>query len=345
MKNKQTLAIIYAIGAAALYAMNVPLSKLLMNRIAPTFMAALLYLGAGIGIGILYLVKRANEKPEEKLHRADLPYVVAMIVLDIMAPILLMLGIKLGHSSAASLLGNFEIVATSLIALVFFKEKISHRLWLAIGLITLSSLFLSMEGIGEVKLSIGSLLVLAATVCWGLENNCTRQISDKSTYQIVTLKGIFSGLGALIISLVIGESFPDWHFLLMTLLLGFVAYGLSIFTYVRAQNVIGAAKTSSFYAVAPFVGAFLSFVLLSEPLSNTYFVALIIMILGTLVIIYDTLLVEHEYEHTHIFSHIHDGIEHQHVITHSHNHHHLFGDEQHQHSHSIEELEEALLNQ
>ena len=120
----KTKSIIYALLAAVFYAINVPLSKLLMNHIGPTTMAALLYLGAGIGIGIMSLF---NHQRGEKLSKDDLPYVLGMISLDIAAPILLMLGISYGSSSNASLLGNFEIVATSLIALLLFKEAVSKR--------------------------------------------------------------------------------------------------------------------------------------------------------------------------------------------------------------------------
>lgn len=117
-------AILFAILAAAFYAVNVPLSKLLLQHVGPTTMAALLYLGAGIGIGLLSLV--GKQEKGEKLGHSDLPYVVGMIVLDIAAPILLMLGINYGTSSNASLLGNFEIVATTVIALVVFREAVSR---------------------------------------------------------------------------------------------------------------------------------------------------------------------------------------------------------------------------
>lgn len=185
--------VVLALLAAIFYAINTPFSKILLTNVAPTFMAAFLYLGAGIGVGFMYLFQYKYEEKSERLASRDLIYTIGMIVLDIAAPIFLMLGINLGTASNASLLGNFEIVATTLIALIIFKERVSVRLWIAIGFITLSSIVLSFEGSGSFKFSIGSLFVILATCCWGLENNCTRKISDKSTYEIVMLKGIFSG--------------------------------------------------------------------------------------------------------------------------------------------------------
>lgn len=281
--------ILYAFLAAVLYAVNTPLSKLLLTRVPSTLMAAFLYLGAGLGVGTMYLFHRKKEEPSERIGKKDLPYVLGMIVLDILAPIFLMLGIKYGSAANASLLGNFEIVATTLIALLIFKEAVSRRLWLAIILITASSIILSFEGSGSFRFSVGSLFVLLATSCWGLENNCTRSISDKSAYEIVLLKGVFSGGGSFLIAMILGERLPEVKYIALAMLLGFVAYGLSIFLYVKAQYFLGAAKTSAYYAAAPFVGSFLCFLLLGEKLNGAYFLGLFIMIAGTAFVVTDTL--------------------------------------------------------
>ncbi len=335
----QKKAILYAFLAAVFYAVNVPVSKVLLGQVGPTTMAALLYLGAGIGIGLLSLFNRQDRTASARLTKKDLPFVIGMIVLDIAAPILLMLGISYGSSANASLLGNFEIVATTVIALFIFKEAVSARLWIAIAFVTLSSVLLSFEGVDSFQFSYGSLFVLLATVCWGFENNCTRSISSKSTYEIVVLKGVFSGLGSLVIALVKGETLPGLGSIAAALLLGFVAYGLSIFLYVRAQNILGASKTSAYYAVAPFVGSFLSFVFLRERLSWMYLTALVIMIMGSALLVMDTLAHHHAHLHQHTFIHTHDGSTHTHTVTHIHEHNHYITDAKHGHRHTQAELE------
>lgn len=339
MEKNKLKAIMFAFLAAVFYAINVPISKVLLQHVGPTTMAALLYLGAGIGIGMMSLFNKKDREKAESLTKAELPYIVGMIVLDIAAPIFLMLGISYGSSANASLLGNFEIVATTVIALILFKEAVTKRLWVAIGLITLSSILLSFEGTDSFHFSYGSLLVIMATVCWGLENNCTRELSSKSTYQIVMLKGLCSGLGALVISLIKKESFPGFGFIAIALALGFVAYGLSIFMYVRAQNVLGAAKTSAYYAVNPLIGALLAFVFLSESLSWMYVIALIVMVIGSALVVVDTFIRQHDHEHQHTFTHSHGGSTHTHTVRHSHVHKHYLTEEKHRHRHSIEELE------
>ena len=286
---KKRFAVVYAILAAALYALNAPASKLLLASVSPSMMAALLYLGAGLGMLAMGLVRRAAGKPptEQHLTHKDLPYTIGMIVLDILAPIFLMIGISRTTAANASLLNNFEIVATSLIALLVFKEKISRRLWMAIGLIVLSSALLTTEDATSLQFSMGSVFVLLASCCWGLENNCTRMLSQSDPQEIVIVKGIGSGAGALIVALLTGESFPAWGYVPFVLLLGFVAYGLSIYFYVYAQRYLGAARTSAYYAVAPFIGVLMSLVIFRDWPGWLFFAALVVMIAATVLVAKD----------------------------------------------------------
>ncbi|MFH5836466.1 DMT family transporter [Proteiniclasticum sp. C24MP] len=281
--TKRNTAIFYAVLAAALYAISSPVSKLLLVEVPPTMMAALLYLGAGIGMSIIafYRYKRGKLKEEMRLTKKELPYTLGMIVLDILAPIFLMVGLTMTTPATVSLLNNFEIVATSLIALFIFKEFITKRLWIAIGLITVSSILLSVEDFSNLSFSFGSLLVLLASISWGFENNITRKLSVKDPLQVVILKGFGSGLGSLLISLALKETTTNILYIALTLLLGFVAYGMSIYLYVYAQRHLGAAKTSAYYAVAPFIGAGLSLLIFLEVPSLTFIIALLIMIIGT----------------------------------------------------------------
>lgn len=272
-----------AILAAAFYALNAPLSKWLLAEVPPTMMAALLYLGAGGGMALVRAGQRAVGRipREAPLARADLPYTVGMVVLDIVAPIFLMIGLTRTTAANVSLLNNFEIVATALIALGLFGERISRRLWAAIVFVTVSSILLSVEDSSSFSFSLGSVFVLLACTCWGLENNCTRSIADKDPLQIVVVKGFGSGAGSLVIALMLGERLPAPGYALGALALGFVAYGLSIRFYIYAQRGLGAAKTSAYYALAPFLGAGLSLVLFRQRPQPYFWAALLLMAVGT----------------------------------------------------------------
>lgn len=282
MKQSQKQGILLAILAAALYAINAPFSKILLNYMPSTLMAGFLYIGAGLGMGAIALARKALHRSagEEKLTKAELPFVIAMIVLDIAAPVCLLFGLSMTTAANTSLLNNFEIVATAILALAVFREQISPRLWLGILCITASCMLLSFEDITGLHFSAGSLFVLLAACCWGLENNCTRKISSKDPLQIVLLKGVFSGTGSVIIGLALGERLTCCGSIPPVLLLGFVAYGLSIYAYVYAQRILGAARTGAFYAVAPFIGVFLSLLIFREAPGGLFIAALSLMLAG-----------------------------------------------------------------
>ena len=336
MKTKN-LATAYAISAASLYAISVPLSKLLLRFVAPTMMAAFLYIGAGLGL-LLYglLEKRVGKaaKPQ-RLTKKELPYTIGMVVLDIAAPILLMLGISMTNSANVSLLNNFEIVATSLIAWIVFHEVISKRLWFAIALVTAASVILSFEGSGSLEFNKGALLVLGACLCWGLENNCTKMLSNKSAIEIVVIKGIASGFGSLSIALCIGEKIPPVLWLLPVLLLGFVSYGLSIHFYILAQKDLGAAKTSAYYSIAPFLGAAFGILILGEKPKLQFYLAFVILIVSTCIMVRDTVSLQHTHEHghTHTHEHRHGETVHSHEHSHIHTHLHVHQEDGDNHTH------------
>ncbi|MBO5079239.1 MAG: EamA family transporter [Oscillospiraceae bacterium] len=332
MKTKN-IATFFAILAAGLYAINIPLSKVLLQFVQPTVMAALLYLGAGVG---LFFCSLFTGETGEKLTKAELPYTLGMILLDIAAPILLMLGLQYTGSANASLLNNFEIVGTSLIAFFVFREKLSRRLMAAIALVTAASITLSFEGTGSLQFNTGSLLVLGAACCWGLENNCTRMLSNKSSTQITTVKGIFSGLGSLAVALVTGERLPGLVWVLAVMALGFVAYGLSINFYIKAQKELGAVKTSAYYSVAPFLGVLFGVLLLGERPGMQFYLGLAIMIAATVLMVKDTITLQHthEHSHTHTHEHAHGSLVHTHEHSHIHSHTHVHGEEEAVHGHT-----------
>jgi drug/metabolite transporter (DMT)-like permease len=339
--NNKFKPIIIAFLAAILYGINSPLSKLLVEEVPPTFLAALLYLGAGLGMlfihGLVTLKKK--DHAEARVSKRELPYIISMVVLDIAAPILLMFGLSLTFAANAALLNNFEIVATSIIALIIFKEAVGYRMWIAILLITISSILISVDGAGIMSFSIGSLFVLLACILWGFENNCTRMLSLKDPIQIVIIKGFGSGIGALLIAIAREEVRVNLIYVILALVLGFIAYGLSIYCYIIAQRTLGAAKTSTFYAAAPFIGVFLSWAIFREGMTTVFLIAFLLMLAGSYLAITEKhnhlhkhLEMTHEHKHNHIDGH-HNHIHSPEVVG-EHNHVHTHENLVHTHSHS-----------
>ncbi len=297
-------------------------------------------MGAGLGMFLLRFFS-AEKTDEAGLTKKELPWVIAMILLDVLAPFLLMLGLMRTTAANASLLFNFEMVATSLIASIFFRETVGKHMWISIGIITLASMLLSIDisDLSAWEFSVGSLLVMAACVCWGLENNCTRNLSEKSPAQIVIVKGLGAGTAAFSIAYCTGDhQTGSISNIILALLLGFIAYGLSIFFYVKAQRYLGAARTSAYYAAAPFIGVLLSIIILKEFPAWNFFIASAIMIPGVWLAMTEkhTHLHIHE-ELTHNHAHLHDDLHHTHVhnppVSGWHTHEHTHCGCRHTHSH------------
>ncbi len=323
--------------AALLFGASAPLAKLLLGDIQPVMLAALLYLGCGLGLLTLKLFQKFITKPVPKeagLSRADFPWLAGAIIAGgVAAPILLMLSLKSTPAATASLLLNFESVATSLIALWAFKEALGKRIWAAIGLITLASIILTWDSNGAWGLSIGAAGVLLACSFWGLDNNLTRNISAKDPLSIVTVKGIVAGSVSLCIALLTGGTFPRPGAFLEALVLGFFSYGISIMLFILAMRSLGAARTSGFFASAPFIGAILSLGLFKEFPPITFLIALPLMLVGTALILWEDHGHWHRHERlAHEHRHSHDDGHHRH----SHN---ESGSEEHSHWHAHEELE------
>ncbi len=280
---------------------------------------------------------RRREQKEAPLSRKDLPFVIGMIRLDIAAPILLMLGLSLTTAANASLLNNFEIVTTALVALLLFRETIDRRLWFAIVLIVAGSVLLAVDDVSSFSFSAGSILVILACVCWGVENNCTRMLSLKNPMQIVVVKGFGAGFGALMIAFLASGMQTDLPSVIAALVLGFFAYGLSIYLYVLAQRQLGAARTSAFYAVAPFIGADISFAVFRTPRTPLFALAAGVMAIGAYFAATGG--------HRHL--HIHDQVRHDHRHGHDDDHHtHVHdppveGEHSHEHVHEYTEHEHS----
>ncbi len=287
--NESGKAVLFALAAAVLYACSVPLSKRLLLRLPPVSLAGLLYLGAGLGAVLLLVCGKRTRFSGSALSfsRQERPFVLAMVLLDVLAPVLLLFGLRGSSAASASLLNNFEIVATALIALFLFRETVSRRLWIAVGLITLGSCLLTFDADGAFAFSGGAALVLLATVCWGLENNCTRTLAQNNPVLIVAIKGIGSGAVALGIGALLGERIGGIGTAAFAMLVGCFTYGLSIACYIRAQRTLGAAKTSAYYAASPFIGALFSFLLLGERPNGLFLAALLLLLAGAFFATFD----------------------------------------------------------
>lgn len=317
MKHASYTPISLAVLAAILFGASAPVSKLLLAEIDPITLAGLLYLGCGFGCALLLIIRpRTEGGAEAPLRSRDVPWLAgALLAGGIAAPILLLLGLQATPASTASLLLNFETVATTLIAALAFKEAVGRRVLSAIGLITIATIVLTWNNI-EWGVSLGTLGVLGACVLWGVDNNLTRHISGKDPLVIVGIKGFGAGSFSLLLAFVLGRPLPDRGAAFAAMIVGAICYGLSVRFFILALRGLGAARTGSLFGLAPFVGAMISLALLSEQPSLLFWLAMPVMMLGAWLIITES--------HGHL--HFHSALSHEHLHSHSEAHH------SHQHS-------------
>jgi len=329
------IPILFALLAAALFGASAPLAKVLLGTVQPIMLAALLYVGAGLAVVGVRLL-RGRTDLEAPLGRRDLPWLAGSALSGgFLAPVLLMLGLAATPAATASLLLNVEAVATALLAAAFFSEGLGRRVVAALGLITAAGMVLSFDPAGVHGLSFGALGVVGACALWGLDNNCARQISGKDPFAIGTVKGLGAGLLSLMVALALGDPLPALATTLMVCALGAVCYGISMVSFLLALRHLGASRTAGIFGLAPFIGAGIALLIAPAVPEWQFIVALPLMGFGAFLIARE----EHDHRHVHepaVHAHRHRHDEH-------HRHAHEFGEEAevHAHVHTHQRLEHS----
>ena len=323
-----------ALAAALLFAVSVPAGKLLLGHLRPLELSALCYLGSGLGLLAWRLISGARGlAAEAPLDRRDIPYTAGFVLAGgVLAPLLLFSGLKLTSSSSTSILLNFELVFTSLIAVVVFKEHGGGRFWAAAGLITAGAMALSWEG-GSFGFGLGAALVLASSFMWGVDNNLTARVSIKNPVTLAAIKGLAGGFINGALALYACGSLPPLDWAAAALLLGFASYGISLVLFILAMRGLGASRAGAFFGSYPFMGAALSVVFLGEPLTGRLLGASALMLAAFLLLALERHAHPHAHEPlSHDHSHAHDDGHHGHA-------HERGADGTHSHPHSHEPLE------
>jgi drug/metabolite transporter (DMT)-like permease len=312
MGNAAVKPVLFALCAAALFGVSTPCAKVMLDGIGPVTLAALLYLGSGLGLGLFALLPG---RPEAGIARADLPWLAGSVLAGgVLAPVVLMAALAVTPAATASLLLTVETAATALVALLVFGEPVGRRVGAAVALVTVAVALLSWEGNGNYGLSAGALGVVLACFLWGLDNNLTARISAKDPVVITAVKGMGAGLFTLALAAVVGETLPALPVSGPALVLGFVCYGLSLVLFVMAVRGMGAARTSALFAASPFVGVAFSVAALGERPDPLFVPALLVMGAGAFLLVGE----RHGHRHhhaalTHDHRHRHDDLHHAHL--------------------------------
>jgi drug/metabolite transporter (DMT)-like permease len=313
---------LYGIASAVLFGLSTPLSKRLLPGINPILFSGLLYLGAGLG---LFVVRLALPSREAAVQRGDWPKLAGIIILGgVIGPVLLMVGLRHATALSASLLLNLEAPLTMLIAVLFFHDHLGRVGILAVAAILAGSAFVGLEA-GDLGFGwMGVAAVTGACASWALDNNLAERLSLRDPVAVIRTKGLGAGLVTTSIGLLWSPRLPPST--VWVLGLGFVSFGLSLVLHIKAQRELGAARQAAIFAVAPFIGALASTIVLHEHLGTADLLGGSLMAVGMFALLGS--------RHRH--AHRHEPVEHDHLHVHDEHHQHLHDEavvEPHSHLH------------
>jgi len=321
--------VVYALLAALLFGASTPFAKLLLGDVAPVMLAGLLYLGSGVGLTLIRLIRdRGCKFPH--LAITEWPWLLGAILFGgVLGPVTLLFGLTQTTGARASLLLNLEAVLTAVIAWTVFRESADKRIVLGMAAIVLGGIALSWQTNVDASLNwLGPVLISLACLCWAIDNNLTRKVSASDALFIAGVKGLIAGTVNCALALFLGLSLPTGLVVFSTMTLGLMGYGLSLVLFVLALRGLGTARTGAYFSTAPFIGAAISVVLLGEPTGGLFWLAAFLMAVG----VWIHLTEHHEHEHHH------ESLEHEHGHIHDVHHQHIHefawdGQEPHDHKH------------
>jgi drug/metabolite transporter (DMT)-like permease len=308
-------AITAAQAAALFFGASTPLAKHLLLDTSPMLLAGLLYLGSGVGLSVVRLLRDRSWRAPA-LARGEWLWLLGAIGFGgVLGPLLLMSGLARTAAASASLLLNLEAVLTALLAWVVFRENTDRRVVLGMALIVIGAAVLTGRG-ASYAAGPGALLIALACLCWAVDNNLTRKVSASDAVFLAGLKGLAAGVINTGLALFLGERLPGPTAVMEAMAVGLLGYGVSLVLFVLALRGLGAARTGAYFSTAPFMGAAIAILAFGEHPSAMFWLAAVLMGAGV------WLHLQERQEHVHR----HPSIRHTHPHAH---------DEHHQHPHDF----------
>ncbi len=327
-------AVASAVVAAALFGAATPASKALLGDLSPFQLAGLLYLGAALGVAPIAWRQGGLRLPGRGDRRNRLRLFGAVLAGGIAGPVLLLFGLRLAGAASVSLWLNFELVATAVLGALLFREPLGLPGWAAVAAAIGGAAILAVPG-GDASIA-AALLVVAACICWGLDNHLTALIDGITPSQSTFWKGLVAGAGNFVLGGVFDPFVASGAATLAALGIGIVSCGASIVLYISAAQASGATRAQIAFATAPLFGVALSAILLGERLQIEHGISTVLFAsaIGLL------MLERHAHQHSH------RAMRHEHAHRHddghhSHQHEGLPPETRHSHTHDHDAMVHA----
>ena len=285
--------VVAIIVAAILFGIATPILKLLLSAITPVMLVALLSFGSGGGVLCWLVASRLADKsvpirPSLPVLQKDLYWLILTALIGGMAaPLVQSVSLAITPAAVASLLLNFEIVATIGIALLMFHEPVDKKTGIALAFVIAGSILVSWNGDSSIGFSAGAAGILLSCLLWGVDNNVMARISALPSSSVVVVKGLCGGSLSFALVLLLHEPFPGWVPAGLALATGFLSFGGGLVLFIYALRTMGAARAGAIYAAAPFIGCIASLLIFEESPGTLFWVALPLFLAGALVLVYE----------------------------------------------------------
>ncbi len=300
---------VLALASALTFGATTPLVQRFGHGAGPFATAALLYGGAAL---VSAVPTRAGAR-DAPLRRADAGRVVTVALLGaVAAPVAFAWGLQHTSGVTAALLLNLEAVFTVLLARLIWHEPLGARVGIAVSAMVAGGALLVFDGReASIAAGWGALAVATATLAWAGDNVVGRPLADRDPTRVVLAKGALGSALSLVLAFALSEPLPSWTNAAALAVCGALGYGLSLRLYLRAQRIVGAARTGSIFAVAPFLGAAMAWAM-GERVGG-----LATLGAGALCAVGVTLHLTESHAH----AHAHEAVEHEHAHRHDDGHH------------------------
>jgi drug/metabolite transporter (DMT)-like permease len=227
---------------------------------------------SGLGIllsGLLLLLYKPRVTPK----RRSLPYLLFIGVVGAgVAPVLWAIGLSQTTAVNAALLANGEVLFTTVIAFYAFGEKLQRSqaargLLIVVGIVVVAS-NLDLSSVQFFQGLVGNLLILGATLGWGVENNLIVAASKAfSTPLLSKFRNIIGGGLVVAFLAVVGfplrlSAYDAAVFALLVLALAGTTY-----MFIAALQRLGAIKMILTYSLSTVFGAVFALVVLREEIT------------------------------------------------------------------------------
>jgi drug/metabolite transporter (DMT)-like permease len=309
-RSSLTTGVFLAAIAAIAFGVTTPAVAWAGRAAGPLSTAALLYLGAAV---TALVVLRIRTGGDANLRRSDAPRLLVVAVAGgAIAPSLLAWGLQRVGATTGALLLNLEAVFTVLLARACFREPIGRRVALAVVCMVAGGAVLAADSTSGAGFAIAGIAAVAgATVAWALDNTWTRPLAEREPFQVILVKGALGASLTTVAAIVRGEGLPALGPAAVLVACGATGYGASLYFYLLAQRRIGAGRTGSVFALAPFIGAALGWGLGDHHAGPLAFAAAGLFGLG----VYFHVSERHGHRHRH------EHLEHDHLHRHDDGHH------------------------